>query len=117
VIFVKNVQKILGEANDLFEQAEIAVEETPETGYSLFLQGISLLFKAFLNANGVAGTGDLLGLFYECKQLEPEFEDIEAELLSLLEANPALLEGENLCDSANEIWDFVVDFVNDNDIR
>jgi hypothetical protein len=115
VIFVKNGQKILVEANDLFGQAEIAVEETPETGYRLFLQGISLLLKAFLNANGVAGSGDLMGLFYECKQLEPDFEDIEAELVCLLEADPTKLDTEDLCDSANEIWDFVVDFVSDDD--
>lgn len=108
---MKKVQSLLEEANGLFERAEVMAGESLEDGHRLFLQGIILLFKAFLNANGVAGTGDLLGLFYECQQLEPEFEDIEAELECLLEIDFANSDAETLCDSANEIWDFVVDFM------
>jgi hypothetical protein len=112
---MKKVQELLEEANGLFEQAEITVEETPETGGLLFLQGISLLFKAFLYSNGVEGTDDLLGLFHECQQLEPDFEAIETELECLLEINYDHMEPEDLIDAANEIWDFVIDFMSDHD--
>jgi hypothetical protein len=112
---VKKVQSLLEEANGLFERAEVTVEESMEIGYQLFLQGIASLFKAFLNANGVEGTGDLLGLFYECKQLKPEFEDIEEELECLLKVDLTIVDAEDLSDSANEIWDFVIDFVSDDE--
>jgi hypothetical protein len=115
--FMKKVQSLLEEANRLFERAEVTVKESMATGSQLFLQGVALLFRAFLNANGVEGTGDLLGLFYECKQLEPNFADIREELDCLLEADLAGLDSEDLSDTANEIWDFVIDFVSDDDIQ
>jgi hypothetical protein len=108
---MKKIEKLLEEADTLYGQAEAVVEKSRETARRLFLQGIVLVFKAFLNVNGVEGTGELIGLLNECKQLEADFEAIEAEVEFLWEADPESLDPEDLSDCANEIWDFVIDFI------
>jgi hypothetical protein len=56
---MKKIEKLLEEADTLYGQAEAVVEKSRETARRLFLQGIVLVFKAFLNVNGVEGTGEL----------------------------------------------------------
>ena len=112
---MKKVQNFVEEANSLFEQAETVIESSLETGYDLFLRGIALLLRAFLAANAIDSTGTLRELFDECKQLEEEFEDIEDEFDALINADLSFNDAEDISDSANEIWDFVIDLVTTDD--
>ncbi|HYH02732.1 MAG TPA: hypothetical protein VEC37_06490 [Bacillota bacterium] len=112
---MKKVQNLVEEANGLFEQAEVAVESSLENGHDLFLRGITLLFRGFLAANGIDSNGTISESFAECKQLEEEFEDIEEELDALINADLSFNDAEDISDSANEIWDFVIDLVTDDE--
>lgn len=112
---MKKVQELVEEANGLFEQAEAVVESSVETGHELFLRGIAYLLRAFLVANGVEGSGTVNELFRECKHLEAEFENIEEELESLINADFSFNDAEDINDSANEVWDFVIDLVTDDE--
>lgn len=112
---MKKVENLVEESNRLFEEAELAVEDSPEKGHALFIQGISRLLQAFLMVNGVESTGTMHELFSECQQVEPKFEEIEEAFDSLIGADPAGEDPEEMVDWANEIWDFVVDYVSDDD--
>jgi hypothetical protein len=103
------VAKLIEQADVLFEKAEMMVEETPEEGRQLFLEGISLLLRGFLTAGAMETDGGLNELLARCKQAEPEFETVETEF-ELLQ-NAAADDGERITDAANEIWDFVIDLV------
>lgn len=103
------VAKLIERADVLFEKAEMMVEEAPEQGRQLFLEGIAALLRGFLAASGIETDGGLNELFVRCKQVEPEFETVEAEVDLLLDAETE--DVEKITDSANEIWDFVIDLV------
>ena len=95
----------MDEVAKLIEQ----VEGAPEQGRRLFLEGISNLLRGFLAASETETDGGLSELFFRCKQVEPEFETVEAEVDLLLDAETE--DVEKITDSANEIWDFVIDLV------
>jgi hypothetical protein len=108
---MNEVEKLIKQADELFEQAEMKVEGTPEQGRRLFLEGISSLLRGFSVANEIETEGGLAELFARCQQLEPEFKTIAGEFDILLNAGGSGVDAEVVTDAANEIWDFVIDLV------
>lgn len=108
---MKKVEDLIEKANELFEQAEMVGENSLENAHNLFLRGITYLLQAFLTSNAVESLGSLNELFNECKLVKPEFEAIEEQLASLVDTDLATTNLEAIIDSANEIWDFIIDLV------
>jgi hypothetical protein len=103
---LKSIDDLLDEANSLIEDAEQKLETDFSGSTALFQQGISNLCKAYLLANDQDAQGDLKTLFFQCKQINPEFGYIEEELEYFLAPDPVGTDKEITCDAANEIWDF-----------
>lgn len=78
----------------------------------LFREGLSVLFRAFLIMEGEDIKGNFLELYQKCRQIAPEFEEIEDDIDFInqvtIDDNP-----EDLVDAANEVWDFVTEYISE----
>lgn len=101
------IDELMSEAFQLFEDAEMKVDNKLSESIILFRQAVSNLLSAYLFIKGVEGHGGLAELFHECGKINPEFETIQAEVEYLISAVPKEVDGEELTDKANEIWDFI----------
>jgi hypothetical protein len=102
------VEDLLEEADQLFEQAESMIVKEPGEGLQKFRTGVNNLFKAFLMAHEKAAIGELKQLFQQCCQIEPEFETISDELDYFFIPQLVESDSELICDAANEVWDLVL---------
>lgn len=105
------VEDLLEEADQLFEQAEAMIVKEPGEGLQKFRTGVSNLLKAFLLAHEKAPVGELKQLFLQCQQIEPEFETISDELDYFYIPQLAETDSELICDAANEVWDLVIGLI------
>lgn len=102
------VEDLLEEADQLFEQAEAMIVKEPGEGLKKFKIGVSNLLKAFLIIHEKEPAGELKQLFMQCCEIEPEFERIRDELDYFYIPQLAESDSELICDAANEVWDLVV---------
>jgi hypothetical protein len=102
------VEDLLEEADQLFEQAEAMIVKEPGEGLHKFHTGVTNLLKAFLIAHEKEPVGELKQLFQQCQQIEPEFETISDELDYFFIPQLAAMDSEIVCDAANEVWDLVI---------
>jgi hypothetical protein len=102
------VEDLLEEADQLFEQAEEMIVKEPGEGLQKFRNGVSNLFKAFLISHGKMPLGEIKQLYFQCREIEPEFETIGDELDYLFIPQLAETDSELICDAANEVWDLVI---------
>ncbi len=102
------VEDLLEEADQLFEQAEAMIVKEPGVGLQKFQVGVSNLLKAFLIVHEKIPVGELKQLFLECCRIEPEFETISDELDYFYIPQLAESDSELICDAANEVWDLVI---------
>lgn len=100
------VDELLNEAFQLFEAAEEKIDNGLESR-SLFQSAVSNLLKAYLLSQGIEKKDGMAELYQECVKNNPEFESIQSEVDYLINAAPHELDGEELIDKANEIWDFI----------
>ena len=102
------VEDLLEEADQLFEQAEMMIVKEPGEGLHKFQIGVSNLLKAFLIIHQKAPVWELKQLYNQCCQIEPEFETISDELDYFYIPQLAESDSELICDAANEVWDLVI---------
>ena len=105
------VEDLLEEADQLFEQAETMIVREPGEGLQKFRTGVDCLLKAFLISRHKIPVGELKQLFFQCRQIEPEFETISDELDYFYIAKLAETDSELICDAANEVWDLVIGLI------
>ncbi|MGE5582366.1 MAG: hypothetical protein ACM3X9_07490 [Bacillota bacterium] len=105
------VEDLLEEADQLYDEAEQVIVKEPSVGLKKFQDGVSNLLSAFLLVNDEKAEGDLRRLFKRCLGIEPEFAAIEDELDYIFMPHLAEADSEIICDAANEIWDFVIDLL------
>ncbi len=101
------VDKLMDEAFKLFEEAEINIDSGLPESITLFRQAVLNLLNAYLFIKGVERHGGLAELFHECSKVNSEFETIQSEIEYLISVSPEEVDGEELIDKANEIWDFI----------
>jgi hypothetical protein len=102
------VEDLLEEADQLFDQAEEMIVKEPGEGLQKFHTGVTNLFKAFLIAHEKEPVGELKQLFLQCQAIEPEFQTISDELDYFFIPQLAESDSEMICDAANEVWDLVI---------
>ena len=102
------VEDLLEEADQLFEQAETMIVREPDEALKRFQVGVSDLLKAFLIIKQKEPVGELKQLFLQCCQIEPEFATISDELDYFYIPQLAESDSELICDAANEVWDLVI---------
>ena len=102
------VEDLLEEADQLFEQAESMIVKEPSEGLQKFHTGVTNLFKAYLLAHEKEPVGELKQLFMQCQELEPEFQTISDELDYFFIPQLAESDSEMVCDTANVVWDLVI---------
>ncbi|HBF37623.1 MAG TPA: hypothetical protein DDW50_09910 [Firmicutes bacterium] len=102
------VEDLLEESDQLFEQAEEMIVREPGEALQKFQVGVSNLLKAFLIVNKKEPVGELKQLFFQCCQVEPQFETIRDELDYFYIPQLAESDSELICDAANEVWDLVI---------
>ncbi len=111
------VEKLMDEAFRLYEEAEMKVDSEPSKSIILFRQAVSNLLNAYLIIKGLGEEGDLAELFRECREIDSEFEIIQSEIEYLVDVAPQEVEGEELTDKANEIWDFIQGVLMENEFE
>ncbi|HBE79079.1 MAG TPA: hypothetical protein DDW65_15090 [Firmicutes bacterium] len=102
------MEDLLEEADQLFEQAEEMIVKEPGEGLQKFRTGVGNLFKAFLLSREKMPLGEIKQLYTQCREIEPEFETIRDELDYLFIPKLAETDSELICDAANEVWDLVI---------
>lgn len=108
-----NVDELLAEADTALTRAETQVSSHPQESCKQFQTGASCLCRAYLMTQGMDNpdTGTLASLFQQCLTKNEEFESIRDEINYLNNSDLAELDGDVLCDAANEIWDFIIDLL------
>lgn len=110
-------EEILNEAFQLFEEAEEKIDHGLES-ISLFRRAVSNLLKVYLFSQGVERRDGMTEeLYRECVKINPEFESIKLEVDYLFNVAPDELDGEELIDKANEIWDFIQGLLMEDEIE
>ena len=104
-------EALIAEADALLAEAEAKIPAATVEILPLLRRAVSSMLKAFLRANDLEIAGDIETLFQRCREIEPEFAAIAAEVSSLLGAAAVELESEIALDSANEVWDFITEAV------
>lgn len=105
------IEVLIDEADQLLAQAEKETEKDLSHGLKLIRQGIGKLLQAYLTANDKIPATGLRDQFDACLQLEPDFVSIEDEVEYLLTVVPEEVEPEEVVDTANEVWDFIIDLL------
>ena len=108
-------EQLLDEAEVLFEKAEEQSETNLNAGLEYFRQGIGNLCRAFLTVNSQEPLGDLRALYFQCRKLEPEFETIDEVMDYFIDPGSGVDDPEIFNDAANEIWDFIVSLLLEED--
>ena len=111
------VDELMEEAYRLYEEAELKVDIEISESIRLFRQAACNLLNSYLSIKGIDGGGDLVELYQECSRIVPDFEIIRPEIEYLAEANPEEVDGEELTDKANEIWDFIQGLLIENELE
>lgn len=106
------VEELVERGNELFEAAEAEIEHSRAGSAVKFREGVAQLLKAFLYLHDQNAGGSLEQLFAHCKQIDPSLEAVEEEVELLLD-DPESVDGEDLIDAANEIWDYVIDLISE----
>ena len=105
------IEALIAEADAYLAEAEAKIPATTAEILPLLRHAVSNMLKAFLSARELETAGDIATLFQRCREIEPEFAAIAAEVSSLLGAAAVELESEIALDSANEVWDFITEAV------
>ncbi|TCL56039.1 hypothetical protein EDC14_105220 [Hydrogenispora ethanolica] len=105
------IEVLIDEADQCLAQAEKESGKDLARSLQLLQQGVGKLLQAYLIANEKRSPTRLREQFELCQQIEPDFASIEEELEYLLSVNPKEAEAEDVIDTANEIWDFVTDLL------
>jgi HEPN domain-containing protein len=118
------VADLISEADEFMDEAEERILHQFSEAYPLMQQAIENLFKAFLIAGGqklkgisglgAGSAGNVEVLFARCRSVAPEFETIE-EIMGYFITAPANPDPELISDAANEIWDFVIGLLSEED--
>jgi len=111
------VDKLMEEAFRLYEEAELEIDIEISKSIELFRQAVRNLLTSYLTIKGIEGEGDLVELYQECSRIVPDFEIIQPEIEYLIEADPEAVDGEELIDKANEIWDFIQGLLMENELE
>ncbi len=106
------LEMLIDEADQLLAQAEKEVTKSLSRSCQLVNQGVGKLLQAYLILNEKRPPVGLREQIELCLDLEPDFVSIEAELEYLSTANPEAINAEDLIDTANEVWDFLTDLLN-----
>lgn len=104
------IEELVQQADNLFSRAEACVENAPAESIGLFKQGIGKLFQAYLTLNEEDANGDFGQMAEACQRIDPSFEAVDNEL-KLFMGNPAEISADDLVDAANEVWDFIIDLL------
>ncbi len=110
------VDELLNEAFQLYEEAEMKIDSRFSESIILFKKAVAKLLSAYLFTQGIERQGGLAELYNECGRINPEFESIQMEVEYLINAVPEEIDGEELTDKANEIWDFIQGLLIENDM-
>ena len=93
-------------------EAELVLEQDYLAGVKLFQVGIGKLCQAYLYSKQQNEIPEVLKeLFQKCLVVNSEFEAVQEEFVSLIEAVENHQAAEILIDTVNEIWDFVIDLI------
>lgn len=109
------IDVLIDEADQCLAQAEKESAKDLARSLQLIQQGVGKLLQAYLITNEKRSPTRLREQFELCQQLEPDFASIEEELEYLLSVNPQEAEAEDVIDTANEVWDFVTDLLENGD--
>ncbi|NLW45803.1 MAG: hypothetical protein GXY86_00460 [Firmicutes bacterium] len=101
------IDQLLDEAFRLFEEAEMKVDISSSESIALFRKAVFNLLSAYLLIQGTECEGGFAELYRQCFNINSEFESIHYEVDYLINAVPEAVDGEELTDYANEIWDFM----------
>jgi hypothetical protein len=101
------VDQLLDEAFKLFEEAEMKIDNSSSESIALFRKAVFNLLSAYLLKQRTECEGGVAELYRQCYNIDPEFESIHYEVDYLINAVPEEVDGEELTDNANEIWDFI----------
>ena len=112
------IDELMDEAFRMFEKAEMRIDNEISESIDLFRQGVGKLLNTYLIIKGFQGKdgGDLKELFKECNRINPDFEIIQSEIEYLTEVSPTGVDGEELIDKSNEIWDFIEGLLTENEL-
>lgn len=111
------VDELMDEAFKLYEKAEMKIDSDLSESLTLFRRAVSDLLSAYLFIKGVEGYGGLAELYHECGKIDSEFETIQSEIEYLIGVVPEEVDGEELTDKANEIWDFIEGLLMENGLE
>lgn len=111
------VDELMEEAFRLYEEAELKIDSEISESIQLFRQAVRNLLNSYLTIKGIEGEGGLVELFQECSRIVPDFEIIQPEIEYLVAAAPEEVDGEELIDKANEIWDFIQGLLIENELE
>ena len=101
------IDELLDEAFQLFEAAEMKIDSSSSESIALFRKAVFNLLNAYLLIQGIEADGGLADLYRQCFSINTEFESIHYEIDYLINAVSAEVDGEELTDNANEVWDFM----------
>ena len=105
------IEVLIDEADQLLAQAEREKGRDLPKSLRIIHQGLGKLLQAFLVANDRRSPSGLKEQFELCMEIEPEFVSVEDEMDFLLSVVPEEVESEDVIDTANEVWDFMIDLL------